>query len=172
MAKRLVAVSDSHGAAGSLRDVVNLAMSRGIIDVFVFLGDGIGDALALKPALLAHNPELEWIAVRGNNDPYQSAPEEAFFPVNGRGVLAVHGHGYHVKLGTRKLLYTAREKGANLALYGHTHQSHLGEAYGVVLVNPGAVCEAFTGRPVWADILIGDDGSIRARLVSRAGEEW
>lgn len=170
MDMRLVVVSDSHGAVSYLRNIVNLAMSRGKIDMFVFLGDGIADALTIRPSLLARNPQMQWIAVRGNNDPALSAPEEAFFQVNGKGVLACHGHQYRVKWGQEKLLYTAREKGASLALYGHTHHSRLEEAYGVLLVNPGAVCEAFVGRPVLADITITDEEEIRVAFLSLQGE--
>ncbi len=172
MGKRVVAVSDSHGAAGTLRKVAASALARGPIDVFVFLGDGIQDARELKPLLLAQNPGMEWIAVRGNNDPIRSAPEEAFFTVNGLSIFAAHGHLHRVKWGLQKLLYTAREKGAGLALYGHTHRSHLEEAQGVLLVNPGAVCEAFSGRPVLADMVVEADGGVQARLVSQDGAEW
>lgn len=170
MGKRLVAVSDSHGAVSALRNAMIRAVDRGPIDVFVFLGDGFRDAQEVKPLLLAHNPRMEWILVRGNNDPAQSAPEEALFRVNGVGILATHGHLHRVKWGLQKLLYTAREKQAALALYGHTHRSHLEEAQGVLLLNPGAICEAFTGRPILADILVEEDGRIIPRLFAGNGE--
>ncbi|MEA5016904.1 MAG: YfcE family phosphodiesterase [Candidatus Limiplasma sp.] len=172
MSQRLVAVSDSHGAVSALRNAATLAMDRGPIDAFVFLGDGMGDAQAVRPMLLARNPRMEYIAVRGNNDPIQSAPQEAFFSVNGLGIMATHGHLYRVKWGLTKLHYAARERGAAIALYGHTHRSHLEEAHGVLLVNPGAVCEGFTGRPVLADIVVQDDGSFQVKLVSEDGTEW
>ncbi len=167
--KRLVAVSDSHGMTSNLRDVVQMALERGKVDCFVFLGDGIQDLDGVRPLLLRQNPQVEIVAVRGNNDPGQSAPLAAVFYVNGLKVMATHGHQQHVKLGLDRLCYAAREQEAGLALYGHTHHSHLEEACGVLLVNPGAVCESSLHKAAFADIAVDAEGVMKAKLVSWAG---
>lgn len=163
--KRIIAVSDSHGDLAHLQNAVSLAAEKGVIDVFVFLGDGMADFEAMKPALLAHNPQMQLVTVCGNNDVGSHAPTLAEFTVCGRKLLATHGHLHHVKAGPRRLCYAARERGAAIALYGHTHASRLEEAYGVLLINPGAVCNSLRRNPAFAEITIEEDGAIKADLI-------
>ena len=50
-----------------------------------------------------------------------------------------HGHNEHVKLGTGGLLREARQHGARIALYGHTHKADCHqEADGLWVLNPGS----------------------------------
>lgn len=163
--KRIIAVSDSHGDIAHLQNAVALAADKASIDVFVFLGDGMSDFEAMKPALLAHNPQMQLVFVCGNNDFGSQAPTLVEFTVCGRKLLATHGHLHHVKAGPRKLWYAAREREAAIALYGHTHASRLEEAYGVLLINPGAICNTPRRNPAFAEIMIKDDGTIKADLI-------
>ena len=39
----------------------------------------------------------------------------------------------------RTLTYQAKEAGADIALFGHTHYQHLSENDGVTLLNPGTI---------------------------------
>ncbi len=167
--KRLVAVSDSHGFADHLRDAVRLALEKGKIDIFVHLGDGHADLEAVRPMLLAANPQVEIVAVRGNNDPGHCAPTEALIALGRHKILAAHGHTHHVKYGLDRLCYAARERDATLALYGHTHRFHLEEAFGVLLVCPGAICDASMQKAAFVDIRLAEDGHIAVKLVDWSG---
>ena len=166
--KRLVAMSDSHGMTANLRDAAGIAMGGGLIDTFVFLGDGAQDFEKVKPALLRHNPRMQVVAVRGNNDFSKSLPIAQVFTFAGRKALAAHGTAYQVKYGLERLYYAAREMEAAIALYGHTHASRLEAVRGVLLVNPGAVCGGSLNKSAYAELLA-DEGTFRANLV---GWSW
>ena len=49
-----------------------------------------------------------------------------------------HGHRYHVKFGYQRLEYAAREVGAQVVLFGHTHVPYCEQYDGLWLLNPGA----------------------------------
>lgn len=163
--KRVIALSDSHGDTANLRDAVLLARRLGAIDALVFLGDGLSDFEEIQPFLGTVCPEAALYAVRGNNDWRFSAPNGLAFNANGVKFYACHGHEWHVKYGMDRLCYAAREHGAAVALYGHTHRSHLETAYGVTLINPGAVCERTAKKAACAEICVGEDGTLRTDLL-------
>lgn len=167
--KRLITVSDSHGMSDHLRDAIDIAARGGPIDVFVFLGDGHKEFEKARPILEAMNPRTRIIAVRGNNDLLSTWPLAEEFLLERRKVFATHGHMLGVKMGRDRLCYTARERGAEIALYGHTHMSRMEEAHGVLLINPGAVCEFSGGTSAFAELLVGEDGSLKANLVDWNG---
>ena len=85
-------------------------------DAVFFLGDGLRDAYALDfPSLYA---------VRGNCDWFSEdmAPAEIVMALEGHVILATHGNLYGVKSGLGGLIAHAAEVGADIVLFGHTHQ--------------------------------------------------
>ena len=181
--KRVIAVSDSHGCASALREAFELAWRSGPVDVAVFLGDGLSDYARLEGELIARGAlcyavqcdrffdalshlvfPLGAYAVRGNNDWSASQPREVSFTVGGVRFYACHGHEWHVKYGLDRLWYAARECGAQVALYGHTHRADVELERGMYLVNPGAVCEKYRGCAAYADIRVEDNGGVRVAL--------
>ncbi len=163
MAKRLIVVSDSHGDTEGLRAAFEQAAKHGKIDCAVFLGDGAADFETVKPILYAQGTVCH--AVKGNNDWSSREQTELLFMVNGVRIYVCHGHTRQVKYGMNNLWYAAREREAQVALYGHTHREQIDQEHGVTLVNPGAVCERYRLRSAYAEILIEDNGFVRARLV-------
>ena len=160
--KRVIAVSDSHGCAAALREAFDLAWRAGPVDVAVFLGDGLADYTRLEGELLGRGALC--YAVRGNNDWSSALPRDVSFMVNGVRFYACHGHEWHVKYGLDRLWYAAREYGAQVALYGHTHRADVEFEHGMYLINPGAVCEKYGGGAAYADIRVEDNGGVRATL--------
>lgn len=61
------------------------------------------------------------IRLGGNCDVYSSLPSEETFACGGKTVFILHGHTRGVKHGTEELLRAAKEKCADIVLYGHTH---------------------------------------------------
>ena len=55
-------------------------------------------------------------------------------------IFATHGHLSNVKREDdfRTLIYQAKEAGADIALFGHTHYQYLAEHDGITLLNPGS----------------------------------
>ena len=131
----------------------------------VFLGDGLSEWETVSAELRRERPHTVWHAVRGNNDWGRDAPKALCFSVNGVTFYACHGHEWQVKHGSYRVEAAAREQGARVALFGHTHCSCLEPDAAVTLVNPGAVCDFSAHRPLYAEILVDDDGRVRAGLV-------
>lgn len=149
---KLIVASDSHGSAVTLQGVLDKERDA---DALLFLGDGVRDLdTACGPF-----PGLRVYAVRGNCDLAALDPPEGVAPFDGVNVLYTHGHLYGVKSGLERLWYAARERGAQLALFGHTHIPLCEESDGVTLFNPGSVGRPWRGQATYGVILL-DKGKI------------
>ena len=136
---KLIVISDTHGRADAyIERVLRLHPDR---DAVLFLGDGIRDFLGLDIGNL--------FAVRGNCDVYcpDDVPTERLLTFDGVRILMMHGHTHSVKSGTARLLAYARARGADVVLYGHTHEPieryvrDSDEERGIYLFNPGSLGE-------------------------------
>ena len=85
-------------------------------------------------------------------------PEERVFTLEGVKIFMTHGHTYHVKSGISLAVRAAREAGARLLCFGHTHEA-LGEfENGLWIVNPGAA--GSIARPTYAVAVLEGDGAV------------
>lgn len=160
--KRVIAVSDSHGDAEGLRDAFALARRAGSIDVAVFLGDGATEFAQVRQELEAQGAVCYVVA--GNNDWGSHEAQEVVFQVFGVRFYACHGHSRYVKLGLNRLWYAAREREAQIALYGHTHRARVKLEHGMYIVNPGAVCERRKDSVAYAEICVEENGGTKVSL--------
>lgn len=135
MAVKLVVASDSHGSAAALQRVLSAEPGA---HALLFLGDGVRDLEGLDGLF----PKLRIYPVAGNCDLGCPEPQEGLAAFGGAVVFYTHGHNYGVKASLGRLFHTAQARGAQLALFGHTHLPCLEEYDGVTLFNPGSV-----GRP-------------------------
>ena len=162
--KRLIAVSDSHGCVENLRDAFLQARESGPIDVAVFLGDGVSDFDRVAPMLQMEGTLC--FAVAGNNDYGAEEPKERVISVNGLRIFLCHGHTTKVKWGLQTLNYRAREEEAPIALYGHTHMADVCSEEGVLMANPGAICNRKPGRGAYIELKVENDGAFLWRQVA------
>jgi len=163
---KIVAVSDSHGNPGLLREAVEAAQLGAPIDVLVHCGDGVRDLAAAEAVVRAANPDARVYAVRGNCDIGAfSVPALELFEANGVRVMASHGHAYGVKTQYAALLAAARERGAKIVFFGHTHRPLLEAVGGIYLINPGAICNHLPGNTAYARVLVDSAGGVRADLM-------
>ena len=153
---KLLVFSDSHGKSREVSRMLRRAEKSGKPDMALFAGDGLYDALDLRYEGYIVQ------AVRGNCD--LGAPpeigEELTLPLGGAAVYLAHGHRHRVKQGLGLLCARARETGAALAVYGHTHVQMLESRDGILLLNPGALRQG-----EFAVVEIGDAGAIKCRLI-------
>ena len=117
---RLLIVSDSHGRYERLSELLD--RQRGI-DALIFLGDGLADLERAD----AYSRGFGVFAVKGNCDSFslrlrESAPEESVINLDGYRFLLMHGHTRGVKYGLTNAIYAAREREADILLFGHTHE--------------------------------------------------
>ncbi|MBR6720333.1 MAG: metallophosphoesterase [Clostridia bacterium] len=127
--ERILVISDTHGR---IDNAVRL-MENVPFDKIIHLGDNVKDALSLGRAF----PEAELIYVRGNNDPF-GTENEKIIEIGNVKILACHGHTYSVSTDLLRISLAAVEKGAKVALFGHTHRKEDTDYNGVRLFNPGS----------------------------------
>lgn len=127
---KLLILSDSHNSRLALENI--LATEADSIDALIFLGDGLRD---LEQALTFY-PSLRAYAVAGNCDFGALEPLDGLAAFDGVVVFYTHGHMYGVKYDLDTLADAAAARGANVALFGHTHIPVAEERGGGVPVQP------------------------------------
>lgn len=152
---KLLVVSDSHGCLGNLYDAVSAEMP----DTVIHLGDCLRDAEDLSFAFA----DMEILRIAGNCDFAYDAPPFVLTELGGVRIFLTHGHPFGVKRSLDALLSKARECGAQIALFGHTHVQHMEQRDGVCLLNPGAISRT-TSHPGYAVLEILPDGAFTCQL--------
>ena len=142
--KTIVVLSDTHRNLAPL-DKIQTVLAE--CDYIVHLGDMASDAAGI----FRQWPEKTYI-LAGNNDFY-GGEKELVLDAEGRRIFACHGHRYGVKGGTERLAAAAKERGCDIALYGHTHVAETHEEEGVLLVNPGCITR-FAPRHTYCYLVI------------------
>ena len=112
---KLLVLSDSHGGRAAIERV--LLKENANIDALVFLGDGLRD---LEQALTPY-PRLRAYSVAGNCDYGALEPMDGLAAFDQTIVFYTHGHMYGVKYDLDTLTDAAAARGAEVAMFGHTH---------------------------------------------------
>ena len=129
--KRIIVISDTHGNPQNVEKLLPLIEEN---DYVIHLGDGAADmreARALYPDKV--------YACAGNCDFFSPLPESGELEVEQCKIFFCHGHKYDVKHGVSALLEAAKNRGCDVALFGHTHEACIIEQEGVTLINPGSL---------------------------------
>lgn len=129
---RILVVSDTHGSDSDLRRAL-LAQPKA--EVVVHLGDGEAELERAKHSF----PEKMFLQVRGNCDWGSALPAAGEYTVDGVKIFYTHGHLYGVKSGLYSAVCAARERGAQVLLFGHTHNALTDYDEGLYLMNPGSL---------------------------------
>ena len=124
----------------------------GVLDAACFLGDVARDAEHLRERLEAMPNQPPLYAVRGNNDYYSTCtlPWDLLIELGGVRIYMTHGHRL---VSLMNLAYKAQECGAQVALFGHTHQALCETVQGVLLLNPGSAGNFCRGGRARASVL-------------------
>ena len=117
---KFLVVSDSHGHYERISRLLDMHRTT---DALIFLGDGLSD---LERAG-AYDRGITVFAVRGNCDwtsfgTAQGTQNEMTLNFEGYRFFLLHGHTRGVKHGVDNAIYAAREREADILLYGHTHE--------------------------------------------------
>lgn len=128
---KLLVLSDSHGDVGSMIDVVEKEEP----DEIIHLGDHLRDAEELSYVY----PEIPMAVVLGNYDSRVGVKDVLTLEREGFTILMAHGHQWRVKSGPALAIEIAREIGADVLLYGHTHEAVCWQDNGMWVMNPGTV---------------------------------
>lgn len=142
---RYCVFSDSHGYDKRMLQTVRDEAPEAMF----FLGDGERDLKRIEKEF----PDLPIYAVQGNCDYWSDLPNYLLCELdNGKAVFFTHGHLFGVKRDPEytELIGAALQCGADIALFGHTHEAYLDEVDGVTILNPGSIGEF--GEPSYAVI--------------------
>ena len=121
-------------------------------DTVVHLGDIADDCDELRYIY----PHKRIICVLGNNDFFnKNYPLEVICTLEGKKFFMCHGHKYNVKSGLYALMKRARDEGADVVLYGHTHKNKCEYEGNILIMNPGSI-------RTYGIIEIDKDGNINA----------
>lgn len=149
---RIIVFSDTHGFTSAAEDIVKRNLNA---DLFVFLGDGENDLNSVSRQYY----DKSFVAVPGNCDYYSMLPTVGEFTAEGRKIICTHGHRYNVNWSLDSLYRLARERKADIVLFGHTHQRFYRCDNGIYLLNPGSAAIPRDGNPPsFASIDITDKG--------------
>ena len=159
---KILVLSDSHSTLSFMRACI-LAVKP---DAVVHLGDHFDDGEAMQEEFSISR----FYQVPGNCDRYRASsiiPETLVEDVAGVRLYMTHGHLHQVKMGTGALVKAARQRGADAALFGHTHIALCEQLEdGMWLLNPGS-CGYYGGS---AGIILVQDGKIQSCRVIRQAD--
>ena len=129
---RALIFSDSHGSIKSMTDIIDREEN---IDLIIHAGDVNEDCYTLRKLY----PEMRIEFVRGNNDFLdKEVPTDRLFTFGGKKIFLTHGHKYGVKVNPYKVWLKAKENGADICIFGHTHSRFSEDVDGLRLFNPGS----------------------------------
>jgi len=129
---KILIVSDSHGNTELLKNIVGMNRT---CDLIIHLGDNAYDCDEIKREF----PTMALLSVIGNCDlgfSLNNVNTEGSFTAEGRRIFYTHGHRYG---GVDALVYQAKMKKADIALFGHTHVNFHDTIGGVLVINPGSI---------------------------------
>lgn len=128
--------SDSHGY---INPIIRAVEEHSDASLVIHAGDVLRDV----DNLLAVYPNLKVETVAGNNEFFGNAPSDRLFEFGGKRIFLTHGHKYGVKGSLARLKMRAKELGADICIFGHTHTRHISEENGIYFLNPGAAYRGF-----------------------------
>ena len=120
-------LSDSHGNIENLE----FAIKNSAYDKILFLGDGLKD--------LKYFNDCEIEAVKGNCDYFIDYAEDKTIKDGNHTIFLTHGHRYGAKYSLDGLIDKAKEIGADIVCFGHTHKFIDTEKDGIRLINAGSI---------------------------------
>ncbi len=129
---KVLIVSDSHGRNTYLEQAIEKTAP---FDMLIHLGDLEGSQHFLEEKVSC---PIEMIA--GNNDFFVDLEREKIIKIGRYCVLLTHGHRYQVYYGTEIIKDWARQNGADIVMFGHTHMPLIDQKDNdVIALNPGSI---------------------------------
>ncbi|WP_294466418.1 metallophosphoesterase [uncultured Anaerofustis sp.] len=151
---KILIISDTHGDIKTLEKIIKREKNYSYL---LHLGDHHFD---LDEVDIDHE-KVNVIRVRGNCD-FMKEKEEAVFTVHGRKIFMTHGHYYGVKNSLTNIFYKADEIGADIVLFGHTHEALNKKISDIHLFNPGSLSSMRSfGKISYGIMTIDDKGNYK-----------
>lgn len=153
--KKVLVISDTHGRTDNLDKILPKVKP---LDQLIHLGDVGNDVDYIEVVA-----ECACCFVAGNNDFYSNLPRERVIKLNGVPMFLTHGHYHYVNSRKDFIRSAAIQRGAKIALFGHTHVPYLEEEGGILVANPGSLSlpRQADHIPTYMLLYINENGNIR-----------
>lgn len=129
---KILVVSDSHGRNIYLEKVLEAVKP----DMLIHLGDLEGSEIFIQ-----NKADCPVEMVSGNNDYFSDLEREKIISIGSHKAFLTHGHRYRVHFGTETIRERARQMGADIVMFGHTHIPLLDTSTDVTVLNPGSISQ-------------------------------
>ena len=158
MSVKILVVSDTHGMDRVFYDLYRKVKP---VDMVIHAGDTQG-----SEDDMANFVDCPFAAVMGNNDFFSTLPKDRVFDYNGKRFFITHGHYYSVSSGYDRIVDEAKSRGADFAIFGHTHRPYYEKIDGIHVINPGSLSypRQFSRKPSYAMIEIDAAGDVKVNL--------
>ncbi|WZL81753.1 metallophosphoesterase [Vallitaleaceae bacterium 9-2] len=155
---KILVISDTHHHIGNVIDLIGRISD---LNHILHLGDLVADAMDIKAIC-----DVPVHFVSGNCDGYHPDIHDTLLvEIKNKKFLLTHGHHYHVKTSLTHLEKIAKDHQADVALFGHTHMSHLGYKQDLLIMNPGSISNPRNSKfPSYGIIEIDGEGRIHGTL--------
>ncbi len=161
MSKKILIVSDTHGDNTNLRKAI--ANMQDSLDLMVHLGDMMCSLDVIKRLV---NCPVEM--VKGNCDSYYDLQSAKLIDIAGHKVFMTHGHIYGGAWGLETMKDIAKENGASIVMFGHTHEPLIEKYPDITVINPGSLSRPRQDghRPTYIVMTVSNDGKADYSLIT------
>lgn len=128
---KLIVVSDNHGNTYYMEEILSIYGDE--VDNWIHCGD--------SELMEAHPLWQNYKTVTGNMDYAPGFDLEQVIEFKGQKFLVVHGHKHAVKRSNEEMKKRAKEIGAKVVFYGHTHIPKTEKEDGILFINPGSLTQ-------------------------------
>lgn len=165
---RVLIISDTHGNVTNFDKVMPKV---GSVDYLLHLGDVGNDVHYIETAA-----GCPCCFVAGNNDYFSDLPKERVVKIGGITIYMAHGHNLYVNFHKRLLIKAAKDAGASIAMFGHTHvpmivtekncEENKKKYAGIDLINPGSLSlpRQADHIPTYIIMTISETGTVQYEL--------
>lgn len=156
---KVLIVSDTHKSHRNLEKVLERTED---IDMLIHLGDTEGGEDYIQALV-----DCPVHIVGGNNDFFSELPREEEFEIQGKHIFITHGHYYYVTMNEEYLKKEAKERGADIVMYGHTHRPAYSKKDGLITLNPGSIAypRQIGREPSYMIMEIDENGTVNVQLM-------
>ena len=152
---RILVLSDTHGDFYSMKKALDAQPNA---EAIIHCGDGGEQFEYIKQTCAAKTV----VGVRGNCDLRSKLQPVEITEIGGKKIFVTHGHLYNAKYTIMDLIYAAKEQGADILLFGHTHMPMTDCYEGLHIMNPGS-CAGYFASYGYIDIT--EKGDIVTNIV-------
>lgn len=153
MPMKILIVSDTHGNNTNLKKAI--AAMGGSISLMVHLGDCM-----CSPGTIRELAGCPVEIVKGNCDSFSGLQSAKLIDIAGHKTFITHGHIYGGNWGIGTMKDIAKENGAEIVMFGHTHEPMVDKSPEITVINPGSLSKPRQDgrRPTYIVMTAGENG--------------